>query len=1202
MKRLTTTKVSKKACSLTLAVLFSISPTVLADNQDWARDYIGTLNFKLKDDPDLLARVRKVDSAQSAVNSVSKEVKTLQAKVDKLAKEKDSVSKSLDSAQKQITKDVIAKNKLAESKKAAVAKKKVADSELAIAKTALTQAKKDVDEATAKVSTVETKLNEAQTACTATPTPQCQKKVQKLQKRLDNAKADLATKVTFQNTVKENVKAKAKAVNRLADQITKINANIAKLDQAISSNGQKVVTLKKQLKEKKAQLQVARTNLAPKKKRLDALKTNLELAKADKKKYRQRLIARVLDVNKRGASEGAEDGHTDGRILSNRLGTYHGSRDGDLDGENDGIREGRERERASGYRDGQTDGAARAQREGSSDGQVEGTEQGNIDAATKIGRADGTSRARNSDASAVGTRQGNAAGMQRAITTGNREGTRTGQTQAINEIEGKSLKDVILNGDFAGAFARIIPAFPTRHQGRNYDPNGDFRRKIVNMAFRDGYKARYKRRLRASYENNITTIYNNVYNANYDETFDDFFNRAYPDDRRAGYNAGERDAYNRDYQRHYDQAYNHFRTQFSLNPNRNATEFRQTYARVEESTYSSVYEDIRSASFNTAEASTFANNIAEQTEIYRAKRHAEVSKIYKEKPVLKFESSKIEDAGINGVAARDGVFQPGENTLHSIVVKNFGSAPANNVKVVLQNGKQFKVPSIPGNSLVTVKGVAKANVVAPNGKVDTSVLTVYSPLSAEAAIQGRHFYSTSQGQVNSGDQKRNKVKFPLKLSSLKTLNTPIIGETNGLSVSLINESKRPYAGSLDVTVEVNSNGKIITKGFNPVSKLNSSATLKDATLLINEESDIYTPLTFRAKVSKNGVTLGYLDRNLTTMAKAPYVAKRGKPVVVVNSESSTRDLVDLLSTMGGLSGASVLDVSLSSRNRSTLGNGLKGQTLLLLEKNALKQIDGMLKKSEKTSVILIDELSNGTRGLRTISTFKDAEEFNYNIAGIGKNIKVIFANPMRASGLKTAIPVAIASRDNYKKFLGLSELMKLSNDQILSRIQSGVNTTNFFAADTNQKQLMQMANIRAIDEVMRINKHYKESGGGLSRDKDIADLVKKDKSLLHNRLGKLVDGKARDNNASLFLFAYDFYYTMRNALKHYDPIEDRVKFAVQNRMFGTLFSKGALKDVKDSYKALKKYDKGLYKKVGKVKGIQAPFIFAEENDNNSSRR
>ncbi|WP_127715907.1 hypothetical protein [Halobacteriovorax sp. HLS] len=1200
MKKLRPSITTKKMCSLTLAILFSISPSVLANNPEWARDYIGNLNFQLKDDPDLARRIQKLDTAQNEFNKISAKASVLKDKVKKLDTERDSIVSSIDSLEKLISKEVIQKNGLTNQKKVATQKKQAAKSELDLAKAALTQATAAATEAQNAVTNLEKKLADAKTECTASPSAQCQKKVERLTQKLAQANKELSTKNEFKSTAQKNVKTKTQILARVDAQIGKLTESIAKLDNSISSNGVKLVTLKNQKKTKIEQLRVAKQELAPVEKQLESSRNVLTLAKEDKQKYRQRLIARVLDVNRRGALEGADDGHSDGRFLADRLGSYHGSRDGDSDGQNDGLREGRERERSIGYSNGQVDGAARALSEGSEDGTIDGTRQGNIDAATRIGKDDGTNRANSSDAASVGRNQGNLAGMQRAINTGNSRGSQIGQTQAIQKFESAALKKVQLNGDFAGAFARVIPNFPVNHQGRNFDPNGKFNRRIVNSAFSDGYKARYRRRLRASYETNITNIYNSVYDTNYNETFDDFFNRSYPDMRRSGYEAGERDAYNRDYQRHFDNAYNRNRTQFSMNPNRNSNEFKQTYAKVEADTYNSVYESIRRANYASAEEQTFNANIAAQTEIFRSKRHAEVSKIYSEKPVLKFESSSIEDVGINGVAARDGVFQPSENTLHSIVITNYGKVDATNVKVVMENGKEFKVPTIPAGSTATVKGVSKSSVIAQDGSVDTKIITAYSPLSAEVGIQGRHFANPSQGQINAGDKKQNRVKFPLKLTALSTAKTPIIGQANSLQVTMVNESKRNYTGEIKVTLDVNSNSKIITKGFNPVASLGKSTTLKDATLLINDESDIFTPLTFRAIISKNGVTLGHLDSAFTTMAKAPYIEKRGKPIVVANSETSTRDLVDLLSTMGGLSGASVLDVSLEQLNRSVLGNGLKGQTLLLLEKGALKQIDGMLKKSENTSVVLIDELKNGTSGLRKISTFKDAEEFDFNVAGLGNGIKMIFANPMRVGGLKSPVPVAIASMNNYKNFLSFSELMKLSNDQILSRIQTGVNTKSFFSANQDQKQLMQMANIRAIDEVMRINKHYQESGGGLSRDKDIADLVRDDNSLLHNRLSKLVDGKTRDNNASLFLFAHDFYYTIKSALSDYDPIEDRLQFAIHNRMFGALFIKAALKEVKKSYKALKKYDKNLYKKVEDLKGLHAPFVYVE--DTNNSRR
>ncbi|OUR97164.1 hypothetical protein A9Q84_12620 [Halobacteriovorax marinus] len=1204
MKRLKFKSKTRLATSLSLALLFSISPTVLA-NPDWARSYVGNLSFRLTEDPGLQTKVQSVTIAQNEFTSITAKVTAQDNATKKLRDEHKAIKKKIRKLSDELTNSITKKGKLQQEKTAKVATLPGLQTEVDMAKAAVSQKDSVLKQSQAKLVKQEQKLAGLETSCAATPTAQCQKKIKRTKTAIAATKVTVKANqdaLTTAKTFKATKVANLKAANKV---VTKLTKKIADLDTAITTKNAQVQVLKTQETQKAAQVNIATTTLKTLKKKQDRKQVKLTDAKKLVKKYRDRLISRVLAVNKTGAQEGALDGEGDGRILSNRLGSYHGSRDGDFDGEVDGIREGKQRSHAAGYRTGQVDGSTRAEREGQEDGQIDGTEQGNIDAATRIGKVDGRERAQNSNAATLGNSQGETAGHQRAEDTGRRDGTKTGEAQAIQQFESKSLKPITLDGQFAGSFARIIPAYPTQHRGRNFNPSASYNRKIVKQAFRDGYKRRYKRRQQATYEATISRVYNVIYDDNYNDSYDEFYNRPYPAHRQAGYDQGERAAYNRDYQGHYDNSYNDFRTQFSMSPNRNSNEFKVTYSRVENSTYESVFESIRSAHYRTAEVRTFEANIARQTELFRTSRHAAVSKIYNEKPVLKFISSSITDAGINGVAGRDGIFQPGETTVHDIVVKNFGKVAAKNVKVVMENGAKFVVPSIAAGSIVKVKGVAKSQVAsAPAGRIDTKILTAYAPLSAEAKIQGRHYANPSQGKINVGDTKKNKIQFPFNLSRLNTAGTLIIGEANSLNVAMTNGSSRAYTGDIKISLEVNANTNIITKNFNPVTKIASKKTisLTDATLLINDESDIYTPLTFRARVSKKGVTLGYLNSPLTSMAKAPFIAKNGKPIVVVNSDASARDLVDLLATMGGLKGASVLDTSLPTRNRAPLANGVKGKTLLVLEKAAIKSIDGMLNKSENTVMILIDELQNGYTGLKSIKTFRDAEAFNYDVAGVSKNTKVIFANPMRVGGLKSAVPALIADINSYKKYLSLANLMKLSNDQILGKIESEVTKTNFFSADTAKRQLIQMANIRAIDEVMRINKHYKLSGEGLSRDKDIADLVKDDKSLLHNRLGKLVDGKTRDKNVSLFLFAYDFYYTMRNALKHYDPIEDRIKFAVQNRMFGTLFSSGALKKVKKSYKALKKYDKKLYKKVTGLKGLHAPFEMADEGDNNSRRR
>ncbi|ATH07649.1 hypothetical protein BIY24_06735 [Halobacteriovorax marinus] len=1188
---------SKIATSITLALLLSISPKILADNNpNWARGYIGNLNFRLNQDEDLSQRIRRVEVAKTALNQAQQREKAKKQNVNNLKTKKQEANQEVTKLGNQISKAITEQGNL---------KKEITKNEQALPNAERLQAQADnkVNKKTKEVKDLEQtltkkkqRLDKQSQACEAEPTPACKKKVAELKQDVEVYTQSVAKAQKQLENLSENAKQEKKKVNQLKKKIAEQKAQVEKLGAEIATKNQKLVQSKASLKDLTQKLKVAQAELTKLQNETKNLSNALNIAQLDKEKFRERLIARVLDANKKGANEGSLDGESDGRYLSNRLGTHYGSRDGENDGINEGTRAGRERQRDIGYQEGQHDGAARAEQEGTAAGTIEGTYAGNVDAATKTGQVDGANRAQASDAAVVGANQGSAAGMQRAIRTGDQIGTENGKNEAIKKFETRKLDSKEVNGSFAGSFARVIPAFPSEHQGRNFNPQGGFARKIVEQAFKDGYKKRYRARLRSTYETVIPRIYNDTYTASYNNNYDVHYNRAYPSDRQAGYEQGQSDAYNRDYGVHYDNAYNRFRTQFSITPNTSAPEYQSTYARVENNVYESEYESIRATEYRRVETNTFNTNIAEQTEIFRKKKFESVSKIYSENPVLKFVSSSITDGGINGVAAKDGVFQPGETTYHDVVIQNFGDTEAKNVVVVMENGAKSTIASIPAKSITKVKGASKSTVNASLGKTDTKVVNVYLPLNAQADIQGRHYANLAQGKLNSGDRKSNRVNYPLALSSLSTNGTIIIGKNNSLSVKLSNNSKRSYQGELKLDITSNARSKVITKGFNSLTKLDRSTQLNDSVVNVSDEADIYTPITFNVKVSKNGVTLGVLDRALTTMAKAPYVEKAGKPVVVANSDYAANDLVDLLATMGGLQGASVLDTSLRSLNKTPLANGVKGKTLLLLEKGAIKDIDGMLKKSANTSVVLIDELQNGFGGIKSISTFKDAESFNFNVAGVDTNTKMIFANPLRASGLKTAVPVLASDIRSYKKYLALAELMKLSNDQILKKIESNVNKSSFFASSTANKQLMQMGIIRGIDETMRINKHYDLSGSGLGRDKDIANLLKDDKSLFHNRLGDLVDGKTRDSNVSLFLFAHDFYYTMRNALKFYDPIEDRVKFAIQNRMFGALFISAALKEVDKSYKALKKYDKKLYKQVSNNKGIHAPFEMAEERE------
>lgn len=609
------------------------------------------------------------------------------------------------------------------------------------------------------------------------------------------------------------------------------------------------------------------------------------------------------------------DGNSDGQDLARKLGMSEGDRDGSTDGHRDGTRDGMTRAYNIGYNQGDIDGAARARSEGEVNGTREGTIQGNIDAARIEGAQAGESRANSSDASSVGAASGEKDGLARADRQGKKDGEATGQAQGIKKHESSELKSSEVAGEFAGAFSRQVPSFPREVRGHSYrDSTNQYKREIVNLAYSDGYRAEYRRSIRMEFERSIARIYDDAYDAGYRYQYDDTFNRPYDSERDRGYGDGESNAFSRDYTGVFNQFFANFRTQFSSSPNRSAGEYQSTFNQVEGNTYARVYEDIRSASYNRAEEDTYASNIAKKTEEYRAARFAAVDKLYKEHAVVKFEGSEEFDTGTNGVAGLDGVVMPGEDLTYNVVVKNFGDVPAKNVSVTLSNGAQFKIASIPAKSTTKVKGAAKSKAVnARIGGSEKVEIFVSSNLETNDAVEARHFENSRQSIVGS-DSHTHRLAYPLELSSLKTSATPILGGTTGLQIQVTNKSKRSHQGKIDVVLSDNAPSKIVSKEFASLSKIDSSASLSDARITTNDEDNAYRSISIGAKIVQNGVTIGVLDNALNTMIKAKFNDVKGKPVIIADSNTSSRELLNILSEFGGLKGAGVVDVSLRSEN------------------------------------------------------------------------------------------------------------------------------------------------------------------------------------------------------------------------------------------------------------------------------------------------
>lgn len=1006
-------------------------------------------------------------------------------------------------------------------------------------------------------------------------------KMNALQRDIDGTRA---TKTSLEAKLAELKK--TPEVN--ADQITALQAQIAAADQSILEKSKQYGAMKMELGPINVRLDQVRADHAVVLKRSQDAMIRLQHAAKERESYRQDLIASVQFVNKEGANRGQVDGQNDGFGLSRRLGQDRGVRDGEADGFNQGTIDGQDRYYRRGADQGERDGASRARLDGHRDGTNEGTRSGNSNAGSREGRVAGIKRGDASNAAAVGIEQGKKAGMDRAVQTGSATGQDIGQKETVQKFETGELNSINLNGPFAGSFTRRSPDYPGDFNGPSFNPNVFNSRDVLKKAYADGYLQTYRDYTRLEFSRRIDVEYNSAYDNRYATTYDQAANREYPEYFDRGRREADARAYNRDYPIVKAQAFNVAFEQADNNPARASEEFKSAYKSSELSAYNERYEDIRSANFDRVELEVFKANIAAQTEIYRQKRIGEVTKIYNNNAVLAFVNSEMTDAGISGIASLDGVFQPGEATLHSVTLRNFGLKSATNVSVALDNGALVKIPEIAARSLVKITGagLSKISSNASIGSTARSSLRVVSPLTSSDAVEGQHFDDIQSGVLKSADQKSVRVAYPLALSGLALNSQLLKGEANKLSITVSNASKRAHNGEMKVTVLVNSQSNILSKEFGILKSLQASAQLTDAEVLVTDERDVYRDLSFSASITQNGVTLGVLNSNMNAMAKAQYAEKANASVLVANSDRNLNQLLDALSLAGGIDKVSVLDLSLASLNSAILANGLNQKVILVVDDEAgsnIKSMNAFLSKSKSSTLVFIDESNSGLKNARTLPAAKDAQVL------LMDKKSVVFTNQHRAEGVVKSSAMIQSSLRSFDKDLGLARDLTLSATDLIARFKAEINRNTFFTANNAIKTF----SLKAMAEVLCINKAYDESGGIFSRNKKWAEMIGDDSTLFINVLKAASSGDVTEAKLSTVLPAIAMKDVLSNAMSNADGISRAMMPKITNA------TNKVLDNMEDSFKkSLKNFNKDLYNKSYDNASIHRPFYIEPARDPN----
>lgn len=1182
---------------------------VIEENNNWARGYIGRLSFDLQDDQGLREKTVRVKELKATLDNVEKNLKAKKAALAQAEKSAEELSKKIGQTQKTLNKNTENISKLQKSIPTLEKSLKEAQDALKLAQASEKLTKEDMDKVATRLVKKNEELATAQNNCQAAPNTECEKEIQKIKRQVAKLEKTLSEKSTVHDLALADLNKKQAITDAARNKLTSAKKMIRKLQ---ADNGKLIAQLNEQkesLKVSKKKVVTAKQQLKPVQVKFNRANKMFADARDNRNDYRAKLIRRILAVNSDGANQGMRNGLDDGQFYAGYIGVDFGQRDGDRDGVDEGTREGHRREDERGYNQGYAEGTANAEADGEKNGTYDGTIAGNKIAATNDGIDAGTRRAEGSDASEVGTAQGKTDGMGRAVREGKVDGYAIGKKQGIELFEMANLNSVNVDGQFSGSFAAVVPSYPGFNCENNHSYSNnicpDFnprqmahrlKRAVVRRAFVDGYKERYRQARKRQFVHLISDIYMNAYNETYDSAFEYYATQQYPVVFENGRIRGSDQAYNALYPQVYSEYFAKYKDIFATNPNRESNEYKQTFASVEQNTYGQVYEEIRSKFYNQYEQSTFDANIAEQIEIYRKERFAQVKDIYEKNPVLKYQSSTIADGGISGIAKNDGIYQPGETVLHSVTVTNFGKVAATAAEVKLSDGATVKLPAIPAQSSVTIKGAAKSQVPANHRLNSTKrfTLSVTSPLTAEKAIQGRHYCSILSQEVNCSDAKSVKVQYPVQLSALATHSQLILGQKNGLKLQLSNISKRSYEGPLAVTLSENAGSNIITKGFDQLDSLGRSQSLSDAVVMVKSESDIYTPIAFSAVLKKNGVTLGVVDSTFQTMVKAPFINRAGQSVLVVNSDKSAMNLLRMIDKFDSVSNVGILDLSLGSMNAKTLEEGLKSKKVVLVDAAAVNGLNQLLKQSENS--IFFTTTPGAFNQAKKSRAMKDAYEMPVVLSGLEQNQIMAFSNAPRAN-LKTTNMVTRMSDDNLKEKLEQFNAFTLSDDQFLSELNK-LGNDNFFKSNSVVKAFK----LKTLGQLMTINKAYKESG----REDRFADMIKGGHNLLFHKVLDRAGDKADKKKKGIQMAAITLNKNFRKLEREFTPISDEISFKISNRvrdrlndtMGATIFWAK-----KKLLKSFKKMDKSMYKKLDKNENnnlsLDLKTFFDRDSDPNS---
>ena len=549
-----------------------------------------------------------------------------------------------------------------------------------------------------------------------------------------------------------------------------------------------------------------------------------------------------------------------------------------------------------------------------------------------------------------------------------------------------------------GLFKVKFPPYPGVPQPNHIQSCSWAFRRVVHLACLDGFFHGYYRAAERSYHREIGAIYNQAYHNAYSSAYQEALNAYYEQSHGRGLEEGTNEAFARVYPRVKEAFRAQEEQKFSTYPERTSNTYRDAFASSTREAYGKKYEEIRAASFAPASQKAYSENIDAQVEQFTQNRLQEVTGIYENYAVIGYVGFSYRDGGVLGVAKGDGIYQPEENIVYDVTLKNYGQQWARQVNVVLESGERITLPELPPQSVVTVKGAALSRVNAPvNGTGQAGVIVTKQLTSPDTRVEGRHFYDASSGQVNEKDGESFPVNYPLSINKVFIEGDLLLDQVSTYQVRVENNSQRSYDGPITFQVNTSLGKTVLLSSLAEISYLQRQlGVLRSGKLQVEQSSDALEELSFDVSLVKNGVVVGQVLGAGKKLVQIPYLEKEGAPVVLGNAVKDPKTLRDTIAEKGGVEQVSVLDLALPKSTAPVLkGGGLTGKILILgkeeLDSEMMSALEEAMLTAPRLLVATDAYYDHHKSSLLSLNAMKSFVRQAVTIGG-GSPYSLIFAN------------------------------------------------------------------------------------------------------------------------------------------------------------------------------------------------------------------